>query len=108
MQLVVGGGYAPGMVAPVASLTFPAMSELELAWPKAEGVTTLNAATAAAAIRIAREVRCKISNAGYPLLFCVGVSLRATPLASCRKSLFRVVKMFMAEPPKLPKSKDWR
>src|ERR1700733_3544036 len=42
---------APGMVAPVEAVTLPAMSELELAWPKAAGVRTLSAATGTAAIK---------------------------------------------------------
>jgi hypothetical protein len=45
------------MVAPVESVTLPAMSELELAWPKAAGDRTLSTATGTAAITHASTTR---------------------------------------------------
>jgi hypothetical protein len=41
VPLLVSRTVAPGMLAPVASVTLPTMSELVLAWPKAAGVNTL-------------------------------------------------------------------
>jgi uncharacterized protein involved in propanediol utilization len=92
---------APGMVAPVESVTLPAMSELELAWPNAKGVTTLTATIAAAAMRIARDIRRKVPDAAALIIFRLGVSAEAVVFARFSKRLFRVLAMFIVEPPKV-------
>src|ERR1017187_8352192 len=47
---------APAMLAPVESVTLPTASELELAWPFAEGASALMARIGATAMRSAKDV----------------------------------------------------